>query len=195
MKDFLVVDFEFTQYDRRKGSQRPMGFFSEIIEIGAVKIDGGTLETVGRIAHFVKPRYSVQHSKEILRFCMISEKDMAGAVEFEDMLDEIRALYVPGRVYFAAWGDADYSVLDEGCRRRDIGNPVRAEDYLDMSDWYKWEMGDPNHTSLRNALEEQCVDAGAVAHAAIHDAVNTGKLLVQLIRDGWDPEEFLAPQE
>jgi sporulation inhibitor KapD len=172
-----------------------MGFFSEIIEIGAVKIDGGTLETAGRIEHFVKPGYSIQHSKEILQFCMISEKDMASAIEFEVMLDEINALYTPGQVYFAAWGDADYTVLDEGCRRRNRDNPVRAEDYLDMSAWYMWEMGDTNRTSLRNALEEQCIDAGAVAHAAVHDAVNTGKLLVQLISDGWNPEEYFSPSE
>ena len=34
MKDFLLVDFEFTTYTKPVG--RPRGFFSEIIEIGAV---------------------------------------------------------------------------------------------------------------------------------------------------------------
>ena len=37
-RDFFVADFEFTQYTKRMG--RPRGFFSEIIEIGAVKIAG-----------------------------------------------------------------------------------------------------------------------------------------------------------
>ena len=41
MKKFLVVDFEFTTYERPVG--RPRGFFSEIIEIGAVKLDGEPL--------------------------------------------------------------------------------------------------------------------------------------------------------
>ena len=41
MKKFLVVDFEFTTYDRPVG--RPSNYFSEIIEIGAVLLNGDTL--------------------------------------------------------------------------------------------------------------------------------------------------------
>ena len=51
MKKFLVVDFEFTTYERPVG--RPRGFFSEIIEIGAVKLDGEPLTDCGRIQSFV----------------------------------------------------------------------------------------------------------------------------------------------
>ena len=45
MKKFLVVDFEFTTYERPVG--RPRGFFSEIIEIGAVKLAGEPLADCG----------------------------------------------------------------------------------------------------------------------------------------------------
>lgn len=55
MKKFLVVDFEFTTYERPVG--RPRGFFSEIIEIGAVKLDGEPLTDCGRIQSFVKPHF------------------------------------------------------------------------------------------------------------------------------------------
>ena len=44
-RDFFVADFEFTQYTKRMG--HPRGFFSEIIEIGAVKIDGNSLAVTG----------------------------------------------------------------------------------------------------------------------------------------------------
>ena len=43
MAQFIVVDFEFTYYNKPVG--RPNGFFPEIIEIGAVKI------TYSRYAH------------------------------------------------------------------------------------------------------------------------------------------------
>ena len=49
-RDFFVADFEFTQYTKRMG--RPRGFFSEIIEIGAVKIDGNSLAVTGKIQNF-----------------------------------------------------------------------------------------------------------------------------------------------
>jgi sporulation inhibitor KapD len=189
-KDFLVVDFEFTQYTKR--TNRPRGFFSEIIEIGAVKFDGETLEKTGEIQHFVRPHFYPNHAKEIMEFCMISEKDMKSAITFAEMLTKIQSLYSPCQTYFAAWGDADYLVLDEGCRRHNVDNPVLREDYLDMAAWYKWEMGDNNTTGLRKATEEQCIDAEMLWHTACDDATNAGMLLKRFLSDGWNPEEFLG---
>jgi sporulation inhibitor KapD len=192
-KDYLVVDFEFTQYwKREKQGNRPRGFFPEIIEIGAVKFDGETLDKTGEIQNFVRPHFYPNHIKEIMEFCMITEKDMKSAITFAEMLEKIRSYYSPGQTYFAAWGDADYNVLDEGCRRHNVENPVLREDYLDMAAWYKWEMGDGNTTGLRKATEEQCINAEMLWHTACDDATNTGMLLKQLLADGWDPEEFLA---
>ena len=55
MKDFLLVDFEFTTYTKPVG--RPRGFFSEIIEIGAVKLTGADFKEEGKIQNFVKPNF------------------------------------------------------------------------------------------------------------------------------------------
>jgi sporulation inhibitor KapD len=122
---------------------------------------------------------------------MITEKNMQSAIEFSAMLEQMRSLYVPEQTYFVAWGDADYRVLAEGCRRHGLENPVLPDDYLDMAAWYKWEMGDSHTTGLRKATEEQNIDTGMLWHAACDDAANTGKLLVKLLRDGWSPEEFM----
>ena len=46
-KNFLVTDFEFTVYTKPVG--KPRGFFSEILEIGATKLNGETFERVGDI--------------------------------------------------------------------------------------------------------------------------------------------------
>ena len=80
MKKFLVVDFEFTTYERPVG--RPRGFFSEIIEIGAVKLDGEPLTDCGRIQSFVKPHFYPKQAKDSMDFCMITAKDMQQAIEF-----------------------------------------------------------------------------------------------------------------
>jgi sporulation inhibitor KapD len=188
-RDFFVVDFEFTQYTKPTG--RPMSFFSEIIEIGAEKINGKTLDVVGKIHNFVHPHFYPKLAKEIMEFCMITDKDMQTAIEFVEMIEKIKELYIPRQTYFAAWSDADYYVLEEGCNRHGIENPVLFEDYLDMAAWYKWEMDDDYTTGLRKATEEQCIDTGLLWHTAIDDAANTGKLLVQLLNDGFDPEDFI----
>ena len=182
-RDFLVVDFEFTTYKKRTG--QPRGFFSEIIEIGAVKIDGETLESVDRVQHFVKPHFYPKQANEGLNFSMITKKDMVSAIEFSEMLEIIKTLYTPKKTYFTAWGNADYGVLNEGCKRHSLINPVLEEDYLDIAFVYKTIMEDTHTTGLRDAAEEQDIDMNGLWHTAYDDAAATGKILIKMIENGW----------
>ena len=77
MRDYLVVDFEFTTYTKPVG--RPRGFFSEIIEIGAVLLKGEALEQAAKIQDFVKPHFYPKQAKDSMDFCMITEKEIGRA--------------------------------------------------------------------------------------------------------------------
>ena len=189
-KDFFVVDFEFTQYTKPTG--RPRAFFSEIIEIGAVRIDGGTNEITGHIEDFVKPLFFPKQAAESMEFCMITAADMENAIDFSDMLGLIESLYVPGNTYFVAWGDADYGVIKQCCERHKIPNPVLLEDYIDLAEAYKVLKGDRNTPGLHKAAEELEINMEGFGHTAYDDAVNTGKVLLRLIADGWRPEHYFA---
>ena len=189
-KDFFVVDLEFTQYTKPVG--RPRAFFPEIIEIGAVKIACDTNAATGHIQSFVKPHFFPKQAAESLAFCMITESDMKTAVDFSDMLRMIDSLYVPSKTYFVSWGDADYDVISQGCERHAVPNPILPEDCLDLAAAYKMLKNDRNTTGLRRATEELNVDADGLWHTAYDDAVNTGKVLVKLIADGWKPEDYFA---
>ena len=188
VKDFFVVDLEFTQYTKPVG--RPRAFFPEIIEIGAVKITGDTKETVGRIKNFVKPHFFPKQAAESMAFCMITEADMKTAIDFSDMLNQVSSLYVPGQTYFVSWGDADYQVIEQGCDRHDLPNPILPGDCLDLAAAYKMLKGDRNTTGLRKATEELDTAADGLWHTAYDDAVNTSGVLLKLIADGWKPEDY-----
>ena len=189
-KDFFVVDFEFTQYTKPVG--RPRAFFPEIIEIGAVKIDGDTKEITGYIEDFVKPHFFPNQAAESMEFCMITEADMENAIDFSDMLQQIEALYVPGETYFVAWGDADYKVVAQGCERHALPNPILLEDYLDLAAAYKKLKGDRLTTGLSKAIEELNINPDGFGHTAYDDAANTGQVILKLIADGWKPEDYFT---
>jgi len=188
-KDFFVVDFEFTQY--RKPVGRPRGFFAEVIEIGAVKITGDTYEMDGSIQNFVKPRFYPKQALEAMEFCSITLADMKKAIDFSAMLAEIEKLYIPGKTYYVMWGTEDYNVINNGCARHHLTNPILLEDCLDLAAAYRHMKGDDLTTSLRNAIEEQNISSEGHWHAAYDDALKTGKLLQKLLADGWRPEHFL----
>ena len=189
-KDFFVVDFEFTQYSKPVG--KPRGFFSEVIEIGAVRIDGGTNEITGEIQDFVKPHFYPKLAKESMEFCSITDEHMKTAIDFGAMIKKIGSLYVPGKSYFVSWGDGDYSVIETGCERHNLTNPILPEDCLDLAAAYKLKKGDNYTTGLRTAAEELNISAEGHWHAAYEDAFKTGKLLLKLLADGWRPEHYFA---
>ena len=185
-RDYFVVDFEFTQYSKPVG--KPRGFFSEIVEIGAVKIAGDTNEAVGNIQDFVKPHFYPKQAGEIMEFCGITEAHMKTAIDFSAMLEKIGLLYVPGKTFFVTWGGEDYRVIKNGCERHQRTNPILPEDCLDLAEAYRLLNDDRNTTSLRNAAEELDIAEEGHLHAAYDDAVKTGKILIKLLADGWRPE-------
>ena len=78
--DYLVVDFEFTFYKKSVG--RPRTFFSEIIEIGAVKFIGDSLKQKCKLQNFVQPKFFPRHAGDAMEFCMITPRDMESAIAF-----------------------------------------------------------------------------------------------------------------
>jgi sporulation inhibitor KapD len=189
-KNYFVVDFEFTQYNKPMG--KPRGFFSEIIEIGAVMIAGDTNEITGSIQEFVKPHFYPKQAKESMEFCSITETHMEAAIDFCAMLKKIDTLYVPGKTYFVTWGNDDYRVIENSCERHKFTNPILFEDCLDLAEAYKLMNGDSYTTGLRKAAEELNINIEGHWHAAYEDAFKTGKLLLKLLADGWKPEHYFA---
>ena len=192
-RNFLVVDYEFTMYTRPVG--RPRDFFPEIIEIGAVKIDGEKHDTLGEIQNFVKVHFFPRHAQEAMDFCMITPDDMKKAIPFKEMVAKLEELYVPGETYFVAWGTEDYRVLNLGCEKHRINNPILFEDYLDIGEAYKIFKGEQQTPGLKRATEELCLESTGLWHTAFDDAENTGKVLVSLLQKGWTPEQYFADKE
>ena len=175
--NYFVIDFEFTFYKRPVG--RPRGFFNEIIEAGAVLLDSRGAET-GRMHAFVKPHFYPKQAKDAYDFCMITEKEMKNT---------------PGNCYFVTWGNEDFRVLDIGCQRHGIENPVRREDCLDLALAYRLWKDDSFTTGLKAAAEALETDSEGLWHTAYDDAFNTGRVLFKMLEKGWSLEDFLAAQE
>ncbi|WP_051533512.1 3'-5' exonuclease [Anaerovibrio sp. RM50] len=187
MAQFIVVDFEFTYYNKPVG--RPNGFFPEIIEVGAVKYDGKT--NIAKLQSFVKPHFYPKQATAAMDFCMITQKDMEKGVEFCDMLKMLSAMYVPGETYFVTWGNDDYKVLSQGCYRHKLVNPIRKEDCLNLAIAYMAMTGMKRTPGLKATIETLGMTFDGIWHTAFDDALNTGKILHKMVDMGWDPQRYM----
>ena len=187
-KPFLVLDFEFTHYKRAIG--RPRGFFAEIIEIGAVKIDPVTYDEIGSIQNFVKPHFFPKQSVDTMEFCSITEADMKTAITFKAMMDKLNDMYTPGETYIVAWGGEDFNVLKTGCKNHHITNPILQADYVDLADAYRKLHNDSYTTSLTNTAKELGIEIKGHSHAAYDDAALTAKILIKLMEHGYRPANY-----
>lgn len=185
--NFLVVDFEFTMYRKKVG--RPNGFFPEVIEMGAIKYDEAGNE-LARCMNFVKPHFYPEQAKEGMEFCLMTEKDMQSAIGFPHMLKGLADMYEAGNTLFVTWSDADYRVLEQGCKRHKLENPIMITDCLDLALAYRLYKGDDLTTGLKKATEELETGGEGLWHTAFDDAINTGRVLFKLMEKGWTVEDF-----
>jgi sporulation inhibitor KapD len=180
---FLVVDFEFTAYADNFG--RPKGFFPEIIEVGAVELrppdyrDGRTYES------FVKPRFFPKLSEFCRSIAIVEQADVDGGVDAAEMIKQLALLFDPDKVWLVAWGDSDYTVLANLCRKYRLANPFPPERSIDLADSYRDLCGHTHRSPLAVVLAEKGIEKTGYAHTALADALNTAALVRRMLADGW----------
>ena len=181
--DFLVVDFEFTTHADNFG--KPKGFFPEIIEVGAVKLsppdysDGRTYES------FVRPRFFPKLSEFCRSIAIIEQADVDAGVDAAEMLTQLAQLYESDKTWLAAWGDSDYTVLANQCRKYGLSNHFPPERYIDLAAAYRDLCGHTHRSPLAVVLAERGIEQTGYAHTALADALNTAELLRRMLAEGW----------
>lgn len=166
---YLVVDLEATCDDLGAVPRDE----SEIIEIGAVRVDGRTLRTLDELMMFVRPRLH-----PITPFCTrlttITQADVDAAEPFPVAAGRLAAF---GRsALFCSWGNYDRNQLAADSARHGIAPP------LGPAHWNLKEAFSQARTSRRRfgtyaALRAVGLTPHGTHHRGIDDARNIARLL------------------
>ena len=177
----IVMDLEFTPTPR---SARRLGLHSEIIEIGAVRVDarGNTVDTFCRR---VKPAYAAHVAPWIVRLTGIRDVDLRDAEPLEAAVEDFAAWVGPNRTRLVTWSGTDRSQVERECACKGIELPAQMRRWLDLQRIYPrlMQVGDRRRLmSLKTAADW----TGAAlnvnsAHQALYDAQVTAELLRQLL--------------
>ena len=174
---YLVIDLEATCCDQETIPREE----TEIIEIGAVMVDGATLKPVDEFATFVRP---VQHS-QLRPFCMeltsITQSHVDGAPTIADALMQLRlwAEQYPGYL-FCSWGDYDRNQIRHECQRSSLDYPF-SSGHLNLKQQFTQQQGLRKRFGMAEALRKVGLPITGTHHRGIDDARNIARLLPYVV--------------
>lgn len=166
---YLVVDLEATCDDLGSIPRHE----SEIIEIGAVLVDGTSLRTIAEQMLFVRPRLH-----PITPFCTklttITPEMVEDAFEFRKAADRLAA-FGDGAL-FCSWGAYDRNQLAADAARHGIASPL-GPDHWNLKTAFANAIGLRRGLGTHGAFTRVGLVPEGTHHRAIDDARNIARLL------------------
>jgi len=166
---YVVIDLEAT-CDQRGFPRKDM----EIIEIGAVLVDGESLSVRGEFQTFVQPVVR----RELTPFCReltsITQADVDSAPRFPEALRQL-AEWMPAKHTFGSWGAYDRGQFEQDAARHGLSLPFVGEHLNIKRAFAAAVRGRP--MGMKRALRVAGLPLQGTHHRGIDDARNIAKLL------------------
>ena len=176
-RDILVIDLEATCDDGGKVPRREM----EIIEIGAVLVNGETLVPIAEFQTFVQP---IRHPT-LTQFCKqltsITQAQVDSAPLFPKALQSLERFMLDHRdggipQRFGSWGAYDLHQFQQDARLHNLALPF-AGDHLNIKKAFSAQLGTRKKFGMAGALRHVGIPLKGTHHRGIDDARNIAKLL------------------
>ena len=167
---YLVVDLEATCDDRNTIPREE----SEIIEIGAVLVEGTTLRAVGEFQTFVRPIVHPTLTPFCTELTTITQADVDPAPLFPEAAARLAA-FGKGAL-FCSWGAYDRNQLEADARRHGVAPPLGPR-HMNVKEVFARAAGDRRTMGNRRVLQRVGIAPTGTHHRGIDDARNIARLL------------------
>ena len=173
----VVVDLEMNPVSREYREIRRM-MNDEVIEIGAVKLDGEFRQT-SEFQCYVKPEYGTIR-KNITALTGITEDKVADKENFAACFQKFMDWVGAGDTTIYSWSMSDPKQLKNECRvklkERDVSQFFSR--WVDLQKEFDDRLGLSNSLALKHALGAMNHNFEGTQHTALADAANTSAILV-----------------
>lgn len=173
----IVLDLEWNQpLDAGGAIREPFFFDSEIIEIGALKLNA-QLEVVDEFKTFIRPAFYPVMNGDVVRLTKIRPQELEGAPDFPAAYRAFRD-WCGEECCLCAWGTDDIPVLLDNL----IMHGLETEDFpcYDLQRIFGHEiLREERQCSLERAMELLGIRPDR-AHDALNDARNTVRVMERM---------------
>jgi inhibitor of KinA sporulation pathway (predicted exonuclease) len=170
-----AVVFDLELIKRYKKEQ-----LSEIVEIGACKVDLESKSIVDQFQIYISPK-SGYIGKSTRKFISMKKEDVKNAVPFHIGIQKFSE-WLGDQYYLCSWGKDDkYHIINQ-CVRNKM-NLDWLKNYNDIQQQIGKSLSSDlkNQIGLKNALDLAGIKPVGRAHRGIDDAINTAELFIKFI--------------
>lgn len=171
----IAVVFDLELVKRYKKGQ-----LSEIVEIGACKVDLHEKKIIDQIQIYICPK-SGYITKSTRKFINMAKEDLKKTVSFQTGVEQFKR-WLGQDYYLCSWGKDDKVHFVNECVRNKM-NLEWFKNYNDLQNLIGKILSDntKNQLGLKNALKLAGFEFSGTAHKGIDDAVNTAMLLITFV--------------
>ena len=185
--DFVIADLEWNGAYSKKAH----GYFNEIIEIGAVKLDS-SLREIGRFRVMIRPTVTPKLSKLVTELTHISKEELEdGGVTFAQAFSRLRR-WIGGPAVFLTWSTTDLLVLLENFRYYySMEQLPFMSHYVDLQAYFQQQLnvGAGQQIGLSRAGEMLGIETEDLAS---HRALDDSDLTARILQKVYEPQSFDA---
>ena len=183
---YIVIDLEWNGGYSRKAH----GYFNEIIEVGAVRLNE-RMELVDTFQANVRPVVSKKLSDIVTDLTNIKPEDLEDGTTFAGLLEQLRVFAGAEPAVYLTWSTTDLLVMMENCRfffhRQEVPG---LEYYMDFQAYAQARMGvTGGQVGLARAGELLGIPEDDMS---LHRALDDSRLTAQILQKVYEPETFQA---
>lgn len=175
IENYLVIDLEATCSEDNEVPRNVM----EIIEIGAIMVDGASKQPVGEFQSFVRPVRRPRLTDFCRTLTSISQADVDQAAMFPIVMQSLiewRDSF--SQSLFCSWGAYDRGQFQQDCDHHGIAYPF-GELHLNLKSEFSKALN-CKRMGMGAALKSLGMALEGTHHRAIDDARNIAKLLPRI---------------
>lgn len=181
----IMIDLEMNQIERQIQGEHKLS--SELIEIGAVKMDG-SFQEISRYQSYVMPDFG-RMDERIIELTGITDAKLEGAPSFAEALDSFAEWVGTEKTEFYSWSMSDIRQFQiEAAFKKYHGKIIHRMEthWNDFQEEFSRLLGIEKKIRLKQAVGAADYEFTGAEHTALADAVNTAEIL----RLSKNPEQF-----
>ena len=175
MNNYIIVDLEATCWKKGSSPKR-----MEIIEIGAVKLDGSAFEKLSEFSSFVKPVQEPILSDFCTELTSITQKDVDSVPAFPEVFKDFLKWIGYEPYYLCSWGGYDLKQFKIDCERNSIPLPDEFNNHINVKKKFCL-LKEVRPCGMKRALQLLEIPLEGTHHRGIDDARNIAKIAKQIL--------------